>query len=237
MASIGAAIVCAASAETIGPPDVHAGDTWVYRVTKETDQNGWNQTREEFAVTRVTASTIYFTLKAAGSTLAPKEIYVGRDWSRSRDVNGAQTVVNRPLAFPLEAGKSWDLDYTELNPNAKHKMETFKTTYTVVGLEPVEVAAGKFNAYKIEGEGHWQAELAPVKSITQGAQTASGDTTMVTQVHSTADRETSGRLYKAFWYVPEMKRWVKSVEENYSSSGVRHERTTLELESFKPASP
>jgi hypothetical protein len=57
---------------------------------------------------------------------------------------------------------------------------------------------------------------------------------MTTQVENTAERQTSGRLYKAFWYVPEVKRWVKSVEEYYSSGGVRNERYTQELESFKP---
>jgi hypothetical protein len=43
----------------------------------------------------------------------------------------------------------------------------------------------------------------------------------------------SGRTYKAFWYVPEVRRWVKSVEEYYGSGGVRNERYTAELESFK----
>jgi hypothetical protein len=42
----------------------------------------------------------------------------------------------------------------------------------------------------------------------------------------------SGRTYKAFWYVPEVRRWVKSVEEYYASSGVRNEKYTGELESF-----
>ena len=43
----------------------------------------------------------------------------------------------------------------------------------------------------------------------------------------------TGRTYKAFWYVPEVGRWVKSVEEYYSSNGVRNERYTTEVESFK----
>jgi hypothetical protein len=43
----------------------------------------------------------------------------------------------------------------------------------------------------------------------------------------------TGRTYKAFWYVPEIGRWVKSVEEYYGSNGVRNERYTAELESYK----
>ena len=97
--------------------------------------------------------------------------------------------------------------------------------------------AGKFRALKIESEGHWEAQIAPGQSVVQGAQTGQGDATMVTQVQSIAERQVTGRLYKAFWYAPEVKRWVKSVEEYYSNGGVRNERYTQELESFKPAAP
>jgi hypothetical protein len=55
-----------------------------------------------------------------------------------------------------------------------------------------------------------------------------------TQVQDTAERQVTGRLYKAFWYAPEVKRWVKSVEEHYSNGGVRDERYTQKLASFKP---
>ena len=51
----------------------------------------------------------------------------------------------------------------------------------------------------------------------------------------TTDRTVAGRTYKAFWYVPEVRRWVKSVEEYYGSGGVRNERYTDELESFQLA--
>ena len=47
-----------------------------------------------------------------------------------------------------------------------------------------------------------------------------------------AARKASGRLYKAFWYVPEVKRWVKSVEEYFDAGGTRTERYQSELEAF-----
>jgi len=189
----------------------------------------------EIKVTRVTQTAIFIATKAAGSTQPPKEMLVGPDWSRMRDVNGKETVVNRPLAFPLSDGKSWELVYTEQNPNKSHKSEKFATHFRVVGYEAVEVPAGSYRALKIESEGNWEATLAAAQSVVQGAQTAQGDTTMVTRAQSTGERQTSGRLYKAFWYVPEVKRWVKSVEEYYSSGGVRNERYLQELESFKPS--
>jgi hypothetical protein len=45
----------------------------------------------------------------------------------------------------------------------------------------------------------------------------------------------SGRSYKAFWYVPGVKRWVKSDEEFFDANGVRNERYLDELASYKVA--
>jgi hypothetical protein len=103
----------------------------------------------------------------------------------------------------------------------------------VVGYESVEVPAGKFNALKIEAEGRWTAELEPTQTVVQGAESNSAGTSITSQTQKTADKTVSGRTYKAFWYVPEVRRWVKSVEEYYGSGGVRNERYTGELESFK----
>jgi hypothetical protein len=233
-ALIGLALSPGAWSQTLDVPAVKTGDTWIYRSTTERGASGWNQTEEEIKVTRVTPTTIFIATKPAGSTQPPKEMLVGPDWSRVRDVNGTQTVVNRPLAFPLSDGKSWDVVYTEQNPNKNHKSEKFDNHFRVVGYETVQVPAGSFRALKIESEGHWEAVVAPGQSVVQGGQTGQSGTTMVTQVQNTAERQTSGRLYKAFWYAPEVKRWVRSVEEYYSSGGVRNERYSEELESFKP---
>jgi hypothetical protein len=232
---LGLAQFANAQADSLERPQLKEGDTWVYRETREVGPAGWNQSRDELTVTRVTSSTIYLAVKPSGSSQAPREIFFGSDWSRSRDVNGKDTVVNRPLSFPLSQGRSWDVSYTEQNPNKAHKLEKFDNRFTVVGYEMVEVPAGKFRALKIESEGHWEAQLAPGQSVVQSAQTGQGGATLTTQVQNASERGTSGKTYKAYWYVPEVKRWVKSVEEDYSSGGVRHERYTLELESYKLA--
>jgi hypothetical protein len=223
------------SQQAADQPPLKPGDSWSYRSTTERGRAGWNQTHEDFTVTRVTGGTIFMSSKTSGSTQPPREFITGGDWSRVRDVNGKQTVVNRPFAFPLQQGKTWDIAYTEQNPNKQHKSETYETHYTVVGYETVEVPAGKFRAVKIEGNGEWHAEIAPQQTVVQGVQSAQGQTAMVTQASNTTERTASGRLYKAFWYVPEVKRWVKSVEEYYSSGGERNERYTSELESYKTA--
>lgn len=222
-----------ALAQNVNAPTIKAGDTWTYKTTNEKGASGWNQTHDETTVSRVTSSAIYYTVKANGSTQPAKELFAGVDWSRMRDIDGKETVVNRPLSFPVTTGKAWEIHYTEQHPNKTFKSEEWVHKYTVVGYESVEVPAGKFNALKIEAEGRWTAELEPTQTVVQGAESNSAGTSMVTQTQKTTDKTVSGRTYKAFWYVPEVRRWVKSVEEYYGSGGVRNERYTGELESFK----
>lgn len=222
-------------AQSLELPAVHTGDSWRYVSTVERGPSGWTQTRDDVIVTRVTGSTIYFSQKQSGSTEPARDVYAGTDWSRIRDVNGKEMVVGRPLSFPMSIGKSWTVQYTEQHPNKNHKSEQWDNKFTVVGYENVDVPAGKFHALKIECEGHWTAELEPAQSVVQGARTSDGTTSMVTEVNHTVPGSTSGRIYKALWYVPEVKRWVKSVDEYYSSGGVRNERYTNELVSFTPA--
>jgi hypothetical protein len=230
---LGLSVATGSWAQSVNAPTVKVGDTWTYRVTTEKGPSGWSQVRDEVTVSRVTSSLIYYTSKQSGSTQPAKELFAGLDWSRLRDVNGKETVVNRPLAFPLAAGKKWELQYTEQHPNKAHKSEQWNNTFTVVGFESVEVPAGKFNALKVEAEGHWTAEIEPAQSVVQAAQSSAAATSMATEVQKARVEPATGRTYKAFWYVPEVRRWVKSVEEYYGNGGVRNERYVGELESFK----
>lgn len=168
-ALIGLALSPGAWPESLAPPVVNVGDTWIYRSTTARGPSGWNQTDEEIKVTRVTPTAIFIATKAAGSTQPPKELLVGPDWSRMRDLNGKETVVNRPLAFPLSDGKSWDVVYPEQNPNKSHKSEKFESHFRVVGYETV-------------------AQVAPGQSVVQEGHTGQGGATMVTQVQNTGER-------------------------------------------------
>jgi hypothetical protein len=226
-------VAASAWAQSVNGPQVKAGDAWTYRNTAEKGPSGWTQTHDEVVVSRVSSSSIYFTVKANGSTQPAIEKFAGLDWSRARNVNGKETVVNQPLSFPLAPGKKWQLQYTEQHPNKRHASEQWDSTYTVVGYETVEVPAGKFNALKVEAEGHWIAELEPAQTIVQGVQSTAASTSMVTQRQTTKAEPATGRTYKAFWYVPDVRRWVKSVEEYYDAGGRRNERFTTELEAFK----
>jgi hypothetical protein len=221
------------AAQSIDEPVIKPGDTWVYRTTIEKGKNGWTQERSEITVTRVTSSLIYYTLKLAGASQIASEQFRNLDWSRTQDINGKETLVNQPLSFPLSTDKTWTLDFTNQHPNKEHNFEHINEKYTVVDYETVEVPAGKFNALKIEAEGNWDAELAPNRSVTMQTQTTQDNTSMVTQAQKTGKAPVAGRTYKAYWYVPEIKRWVKAIEETYSNKGERSQRTSYELESDK----
>jgi hypothetical protein len=220
-------------AETAAQPVLNAGDTWTYVVTVESGANGWRQTREQIDVVRTTSDRIYAEFKPAGSQQMPKEIVSGIDWSRSRNVNGTETIVNQPLSFPLSTGKAWETQYQETNPNPQHASESWDRHYKVTGMESVTVPAGTFNAIKIESEGQWTARLAPgVSAATHTVANANGATILM-QTQRTTPSNATGRLYSAVWYVPEIGRWVKSVEEYYDANEVRTQRLTNELESYK----
>jgi hypothetical protein len=151
-------------------------------------------------------------------------------------MGGKETVVHRPFTFPMSVGKTWDLEFTEDHPNNKnHKSETRKLKYRVVGWEDVEVPAGKFKALKIEAEGSWSGEIAPRTTASIANQAGAQGTTAVAQTVNVREETVTGRLYQAYWYAPDVKREVKSVEENYDTNGIRSARFTNELESYKVA--
>ena len=95
-----------AVAEPVESPFVKPGDSWTYRSTIEKGQKGWVQKYTEYTIVRTDSNSILLSIKERGSTQAPKEQLVGKDWSRFRNVNGKEKVVNRPFLFPLEPGKS-----------------------------------------------------------------------------------------------------------------------------------
>ncbi len=229
----GMALACAAQAQPVAAPKVAPNDGWTYQHTVESRAAGWQQTRSESTVLRVGSGSIALSNKVAGSTMPPTEQLTGPDWSRFRSVNGHETVVNRPLSFPLSIGKSWEVEFSEDHPNRQHSSEHTRTAYKVIGWEDVTVIAGTFHALKVEAEGEWSAAIAPAVSATSGARIDAQGATTVMQTGKTSAATLTGRTYKAFWYVPAVKRWVKSVEEYYDPNGTRYERYADELESFK----
>ncbi len=233
-----AAALCAnaAVAQNISQPVLQPQDTWTYRRTTETRPDTWRQAHFVGTVLRNSGSTVLLQNKEVDSPNPPREILINADWSAFRSLSGKETVVHRPFAFPISVGKTWDLEFTDDHPNNKgHKSETRRLKYRVVGWEDVEVPAGKFKALKIEADGAWTGEVAPRTAATIATQTSAQGTTAAAQTVNVTAETVTGRLYQAYWYAPEVKREVKSVEENYDTNGVRSARFTNELEAYKLA--
>jgi hypothetical protein len=223
----------AAFAQSVDAPNLKPGDSWVVSRTVDHGPKGWSQKNISLVVDHLQHDAVAVDEKLDGSPQPPIEKMMGLDWSYSHDVNGKEQVVKRPASFPMEPGKKWTLEYTQLNPNPQHSSETIHCDYVVTGWEDVDVPAGHFKALKVECDGHWSAEVAA--AVTGGSQavaTASGVAT-VSQTHRIVPHSVEGRLYDAYWYVPSQKYFVKQVEDSYNTQGVRTEHITQELVSSK----
>ena len=225
-------LAAAGDPPSVATPKLHANDTWTYVATVE-NRTGWHQARVETILDHASAMSIAISNKQVGAPTPPVEEIFGPDWSRIRSVNGKETIVNRPLAFPLTVGKTWTLAYMEEHPNRAWLRRQVHLTYTVTGWEDVTVPAGTFHALKIEGEGQWTGTTAPHVAAAAGSRVDAAGATTVTQTARSGPTTVTGRIYRAYWYVPAVKKWAKSQEEDYTPGGIRNERLTNELEAFK----
>jgi hypothetical protein len=224
-----------ALADTVDKPAVKPGDTWTYRATHQLGLVG-HETHQVATVVRAGPSEVLLSIQEVGSTLPPRDQLVGADWSRFRNVDGKDTVVNRPFDFPLSPGKTWQVEYKDDHPtDRKHSSEKITEKYSVTGWEDVTVPAGTFKALKIECEGQWTAVIAPAVGAAAQTRSDAQGSTVVMQTNRAAPQTVTGRLYKAFWYVPSVKRWIKTDEEYFNTSGARSEVSSDELESYKLA--
>jgi len=94
-------------------------------------------------------------------------------------------VIFRPhsgvFQFPLRRGDKYDVKYEALRSRVETTMSSATGAVTVVGWESVDVPAGKFRAIKVEVE----------------------------RMVQPSDGSRAYQLQGAFWYVPEVRRWVK----------------------------
>lgn len=232
--------VSLATAETVEKPKIVPGETWTFQITTEQavkkGQNSgqWAQKHLEVTVVRAGSPNMLVSRKERGSKMPPVEKMTGSDWSSFRSIDGEETVVNQPLKFPLKQGKSWELKFIENHPNDQLKYLENDLNYTVVGWEDVTVPAGRFKALKIEMDGKWKSEMEPSKkNSTSTRKNEDSTTTLIIQTRNQKTKVSSGRLYRAYWYAPEAKVYVKAVEESFFSNGTLSRRNTEELEAYK----
>jgi len=95
---------------------------------------------------------------------------------------GELTLIPRTsfFRFPLKVGPSYETAYETARKGSQARSKV-EVTFKVVGWEEITVPAGKFRALKIEGRGSFLR----------------------------LDQRGGGWNKFDFWYVPEVKRWVK----------------------------
>lgn len=227
--------VPAVHADSVDMPRVVAGDAWTYRITTEKGQQ-FDRKEIDSKVERVSKTSMYVDNTPTGATTPPIEELVGTDWSHSREVGGKAIVIERPFNFPLVQDKAWDVTYSATNPNPMYSTETWTAHYVVVGWEDIEVPAGKFHALKVEAEGTWSGMTTGASASSNRSVGTAGNGATSSMTVAQPPHEASGRIYRAYWYVPSAKRAVKSVIEEFTSKGVRGFRQTTEMESAKVSS-
>jgi len=228
-------IALAAAPAPVPAPGFQIGDTWVYDRTHEVGANGFSKQTIDLTIDRVDAETMLVGIKPDGAPSAFVDHITGLDWSQRRMVDGQETVTGRPFLFPLKIGSTWTADYVQPRPQGVQTSAHFHTTYKVVGWEDVVVPAGTFHALKIEANGTAEGQIStPASAVASVVATPSGGTSVA---HS--ERAHSGVVhvitYDAFYYVPEIKYYVKRIEEQYNGDNVRTVRDTDTLVSFKAA--
>lgn len=90
------------------------------------------------------------------------------------------------LQFPLSVGGAYKASWDIRRPRMGKFHARHEREVKVVGWEEIEVPAGKFTALKVVAEGRWQR----------------------------LDRKSGDWARNTIWYVPEVKRWVKTLYED-----------------------
>jgi hypothetical protein len=226
----------AADPEALVAPAVQPGDTWVFDETTQRGTQGFVERRIDLTVERVGSDTMVVGVKADGSPSNYQDHIAGLDWSLRRLVDDKEVTTGRPLAFPMSLGATWSTDYDELRPHGSQTAAHFHDTYKVVGWEDVVVPAGKFHVMKVEMNGVADAHLAPSASAASGVVAGATGATALSHVEHSPARMVHAVTYAEFYYSPDVKYFVKSVQEQYNSDNVMTNRDTQALVSYTPRS-
>jgi hypothetical protein len=232
--ALGAAPAAALAADpaSVSAPTLQPGDSWVYDRTHEQGANGFARQRIDLVIERVATDTLVVGIKTDGAPGAFEDHISGPDWSQRRIVDGQETVTGRPFSFPLTIGSSWTADYVDPRQHGLQTFAHFHTTYKVIGWEDVQVPAGTFHALKIEATGTVEGQMAAAAAGASASMATASGATSVSRVERAPSRAVQAITYSAFYYAPEIKYYVKSVNEQYNSDNVLTRRDTDTLVSF-----
>jgi hypothetical protein len=192
-------VVNAAQPEAIPRPEIKVGDQWVYSKTNNlTKQVEWTY---QSRVSGVSAEGYRIESKRLDKDAPLDSPLYDLDWNR---VGGTYSPPRREYSFPLAVGKTWETKYSWMTNDQRGEI-TYSGAVKIVGWESVTVAAGSFQALRLESEVWWRI---------------GGD-------------GRTGRDVTIYWYVPEVKRFVKShFRALPSTGGPAYTDEVLELKEF-----
>jgi len=215
--------------QAVTQPDIKPSDTWRYSIG--IDWRGFERTSHvrEDRIARVGVSDFVLSYASDGGYSTHGAMLLQKDWSTRRQFNHIDAVFTRRFSFPLSPGKTWEVQLNFPYDQTHH-------VYEVMGWEKVTVPAGTFDALRVEdhGTGLWQHELLPMPALPMPPGSA-GSTNGPSTAGRTDPRTNftpGGRLYGAYWYMPAIKREVKSIEEEYDAGGELEGRITFQLISY-----
>lgn len=172
-----------AQGESAQAPIIKVGDQWKF---EQSDRR--SGVKEPVIIQRITSTS-----PTQIEGLENEERFV---WTTELNIIESPTVIvageGKRLAFPLEAGKTWEFQYNFTN-KAKAAKGRWKLDAKVVAYEKVKVPAGEFDAFKIEYTGFWHND-------TKGK---------------------SGRLKMTNWYSPALRTIVRNEFEDGLNDSIR----------------
>ena len=231
-AAIGLGTPALAQNGPVQAPVFSEGDNWVFEQTTEKGTAGFQQVRLSETVERLDGATMVVGVKPDGAPTSPVDQVMGQDWSKRRMVDGEQTVTARPFNFPLQVGKTWSVDFHDDTRRGNQLSLHVRRTYTVVGWEDVNVPAGTFHALKVEARGVDEGMIeVPSVAVAGGAVEPGRGASFSSMRRGGRGKMTRG-TYGALYYVPALRNFVESVEEQYNDDDVRVSRVTLKLVSW-----
>ncbi|MBV8681615.1 MAG: hypothetical protein JO111_01990 [Caulobacteraceae bacterium] len=215
-------------------PAVEVGDSWTFDRTIERGTEHLSHRRITLRIERIDETAMLVRAQPGRAPEAYEDYRVGLDWSQARVLDGVLTETGRPFKFPMVPGDSWTVDFSQAEQHEGQTNTHWNVTYEVVGWTVVTTPAGTFRALEIKEAGSIEAERAApqVRATTLLATTkrkikSSGKNDVRHQsIHN--------MVYGEFYYVPSIKYYVKSFEEQYNADNVRTGWDEDALVAFRP---
>ncbi len=168
---------------SVQKPDVKVDDSWTYRYT-DYPTNLPRTSTSEMRVTFVEPNMIL--MVHTNRSGRESDSHWTPEWSAMASSGGrVYEPPQRLLQFPLQVGATYTYAYGIAATRGSSMRTKSEGTANVMGWEDIVVPAGKFRALRVEAKGTIQR----------------------------LDIRSAGWQRWEFWYVPEVKRWVKLAYE------------------------